>query len=138
LCVINYESLKIQFWKLVLQHNLIKLCPHDMLSFNVLKLHVTNCNGHHFIISGIVHMTSHSCPTNNMLKMIKHDIIVLQIPYRLQSCDQAHSTPHIVCKHFVLQLILESNTLEHIHNNFWTSIQGCYQYSHALNDGWKK
>jgi hypothetical protein len=42
LCIINHESLEIRFWKPVFQHRLIKLCPHDLLSFSVFKLHITN------------------------------------------------------------------------------------------------
>ncbi len=88
LCTINHESLEIQFWKPMLQPNLIKLCPHDLLSFFFLKLHVTNPNGHHFIIGKIVHMTNHyNCLTNNTFHTIKYDLNVLQITYRLHSCD---------------------------------------------------
>jgi hypothetical protein len=77
LCVINQESFEIRFWKPMLQHGLIKLCPHDLLSLSVLKLHVTNCNGHHFTINKIIHMISHSCLTSNMLHMIKDDPSIL-------------------------------------------------------------
>jgi hypothetical protein len=45
----------------------------DLLNFGVLRQHATNCNGHHFTISKIIHMTSHNCPANNTLHMIKHD-----------------------------------------------------------------
>ncbi len=95
LCDINHESFKIQFWKLV-QHCFIKLCPHDMLNFSVLILHVTNCNGHHFTISKIVHMRIHSCLAIKMLHMIKHDPSILQIPCRLHLRDKANSTPHTI------------------------------------------
>ncbi len=83
----------------MLQHSLTKLCPHDMLNFGVLRLYVTNCNGHHFTITRIVHMISHSCPTNNMLHMITHDHNVLQIPYRLHSHDEPCSIPHVIYRH---------------------------------------
>jgi hypothetical protein len=66
----NHESFQIWFWKPMLQHCLIKLCPHELLNFDVLKLHVTNHNNHHFIIERIIHMTSHSCLANNTLHMI--------------------------------------------------------------------
>ncbi len=59
LWAISHESLEIQFWKPMLQHHFIKLYPCDLLSFGFLNLHVTNCNGHHFIIGKIVHMTKH-------------------------------------------------------------------------------
>jgi hypothetical protein len=98
LCDISHESFKFWFWKLV-QHHLIKFFPHDLLSFSVLKLHVTNRNGHHFTIRKIVHMKSHSCSTINTLHMIKHDPSVLQIPYRLHLRDKASSITHIVYQH---------------------------------------
>jgi hypothetical protein len=93
LCVISHESLEILFCKHVLQHGLIKLCPQYLLSFNVFKLHVTSCNGHHFTISKIVHMTSHSCLANNMLHMINMIQAFLQIPSKLHSHDDASSIP---------------------------------------------
>jgi hypothetical protein len=115
LCDISHESFKIQFWKLV-QHHLIKLCPHDLLSFSVLKLHVTNHNGHHFIISKIVHMRSHSCPTINMLHMIKHDPSVLQIPYRLHLRDKASSTPHTIYQHLENENLMSYTCLKKQHS----------------------
>ncbi len=81
----------------------------DLLNFGVLELHVTNYNGHHFTISKIVYMTSHSCPTSNTLHMIKHDPSILQIPYRLHSCDQVRSILHIVYKHLENENLLSYN-----------------------------
>jgi hypothetical protein len=81
------------------RHCFIKLCPHDLLNVDVLKLHVTNHYGHHFMISRIVHMTSHSSLASNMFDMIKHDPNFMQIPYKLHSCDKAQSTPHIIYRH---------------------------------------
>ncbi len=83
----------------MLLHHVIELCPHYLLSLHVLKLHVTNYNGHHFVIGQIVHMTSHNCPTSHTLHMIKHDPSILQIPCRLHSCDKTHSIPHIIYGH---------------------------------------
>jgi hypothetical protein len=99
LCAISHESLEIGFWKLVLQHHFIKHYPHKSLNFGVFMLHITNCYGQHFIIGRIVHMTSHSCPISNTLHMIKHDLSVLQIPYRLHSCDKVNSTPDTIYRH---------------------------------------
>jgi hypothetical protein len=56
LCVINHESLEIGFWKLVLQHHFIKLCPHKSLNSTILKLHIANNYGQHLTIDKIVHM----------------------------------------------------------------------------------
>jgi len=109
LCTINHESLEIGFCKLVLQHHFIKLCAHKSLSFNLLRLHITNNYGQHFIINKIVHMTSHSCPTNNMLHMIKHDPSILQIPCKLHSCDEANSTPIIIFGHLENEHLLSIN-----------------------------
>ncbi len=99
LCIINHKSLEIWFWKIMLLHHVIELFPHYLLSLHVLKLYVTNLNGCHFTICRIIHMTSHSCPTSHTLHMIKHDPNILQIPYRLHSCDKTCSTPHIIYGH---------------------------------------
>ncbi len=93
----------------MLLYCLIKLCPHDLLNFNVFKLHVTNHNGHHFTINNIIHMTSHCCPTNNTFHMIKHDPNVLQIPCRLHSHDKACSTPRTIYRHFENENLLSYN-----------------------------
>jgi hypothetical protein len=95
----------------MLQHGLIKLFPHDLLSFAILRLHVTNHNGHHFIINRIVHMTSHSCPASNTFHMIKHDPNVLQIPSRLHSHDEGRSTPHTIYQHFENVNLLSYNLI---------------------------
>jgi len=115
-CAINHESLKIWFRKLMLQHHLIKLCLHDLLSFGVLKLHVTNHNGHQFTIGRIVHMTSCNCLASNTLHMIKHDPNVMQILYKLHLWrGLLHSPRHLSIswkwKPFILQLVLGSNIL---------------------------
>jgi hypothetical protein len=39
----------------MLQHHFIKFYPHKSLNFNVFRLHITNCYGHHFTIGRIVH-----------------------------------------------------------------------------------
>jgi len=92
----------------VLLHCVIELCPHYLLSLHVLRMYVTNLNGHHFAIGRIVHMTSHSCPTSHTLHMIKHANI-LQTPYRLHSCDKICSTPHIVYGHLRNEHLLFKN-----------------------------
>jgi len=96
LCIINHESFETWFWKTMFQHRFIKFCPHDLLNFNVLKLHVTNHYGHHFTISKTMNMANHNYLASNMLHIIKHDPRVLQIPYRLHLCEKAHFTPHTI------------------------------------------
>jgi hypothetical protein len=93
----------------VLLHRVVELCPHYLLNLHVLKLYVTNRNGHHLVIGRIIHMTSHSCPTNHMLHMIKHDLNILQIPYRLHLCDKTCSTPHIIYGHLENEHLLFKN-----------------------------
>jgi len=93
LCVISHESLEIGFWKPILQQCFIKLCPHKSLNFNVFKLHITNNYGQHFTIDMIVHMTSHSCPPNNTLHMIKHDLNILQIWRTPNSLKDSNVSP---------------------------------------------
>ncbi len=105
----SHESFIIWFWKPMLQHCLIKLCPHDLLNFSVLKLHVTNHNGHQFTIGRIVHMTSCSCLINHTLHMIKHNPNVLQILCKLHSCDEACSTPLAIYRHLENESLLFYN-----------------------------
>jgi hypothetical protein len=90
-------------------------------------------------------MISHSCPTSHTLHMIKHDPSILQIPYKLHSCHKTCSTPRTGSlwtfwkwTPFVLELVQGNNILKCSHINSWTSIQGCYQYNHHLDNVWKK
>jgi hypothetical protein len=106
---ISHEYFKIWFWKPMFQYCLIKLCPHDLLRFGVLKPHVTNHNGHQFTIGRIVYMTSCRYLTNNMFHMIKHDLKVVQIPCKLHSCDEARSTPHAIYRHLENESLLFYN-----------------------------
>jgi hypothetical protein len=54
-------------------------------------------------------MISHSCSTNNTFHMIKHDPNVLQIPFRLHSCDKANSTPDTIYRHLENEHLLSMN-----------------------------
>jgi hypothetical protein len=54
-------------------------------------------------------MTSHSCPANNMLHMIKHDPNVLYIPCRLHLCDEVDSTFDTIYQHFENEHLLSMN-----------------------------
>jgi hypothetical protein len=114
LCVINHESFEIWFWKIVLLHHVIVFCPHYLLSLHVFRLHVTNRNGHHFAIGWIVHMTSHNCLTNHMFHMTKHDPNILQIPYKLHSCDKIHSITHTIYGHLENEHLLSKNLSKEI------------------------
>ncbi len=90
-------------------HYVIELFPRCLLSLHVFGLHVTNHNGNHFVVGRIVHMRSHSCLTSYMLHMIKHDLSILQIPYKLHSCDKTHSTPHTIYGHLETKHLLSKN-----------------------------
>jgi len=57
----------------------------------------------------VVHVTSHNCPTNNTLHMIKHDPSVLQIPFTLHSHDGVCSIPHAIYQHFENENLLSYN-----------------------------
>jgi len=78
-------------------------------NFHVPKLHVINLNGHHFATSWIIHMTNHNYPMSLMLHMIKHDPSILQIPYKLHSCDKTHYTPHTIYRHLENEHLLSKN-----------------------------
>jgi hypothetical protein len=54
-------------------------------------------------------MTSHSCPAINTLHMTKHDPSILQIPYRLHSCDQVRSILHTAYRHLENENLLSYN-----------------------------
>ncbi len=95
----------------MLQHHFIKFFPHKLLNFDVLILHITNNYGQHFTINTIIHMTSHSCPTNNTLHMIKHDPNILQIPCRLHLCDEADSILDTIYGHLENEHLLSINSL---------------------------
>jgi hypothetical protein len=41
--------------------------------------------------------------------MIKHDLNILQIPYRLHLCDKTHSTPHTIYGHLENEHLLSKN-----------------------------
>jgi len=131
--IIQNKTFKIPLAAIEVMYGLIKLCPHDLLSFSVLILHVTNHNGHHCIISKIVHMTSHSCPTNNMLHMIKHDPNILQIPSKLHSHDKVCSTPHTMYWHLENENLLsynltwEATLLDVVIATFW------FQFKDVIN-----
>jgi hypothetical protein len=98
----------------MLLHHVIELCPHYLLSLHVHKHHVTNNNGHQFVIGYIINMTSHSCPTNHTLHMIKHDPNYLQIPYRMHSCDKICSTSHTIYGHLENEHVLFKNLSKEI------------------------
>jgi hypothetical protein len=120
----------------VFYHCFIKLCPHKSLNFCSLILHITNNYGQHFIIDKIKHMTSHSCPTNNMLHIIMHSANPLQVAFMWWGWFHFwhHLSTFWKWTHFVHELVLGSNILGCYHIDSWTSIQVCYQYSHLLND----
>jgi hypothetical protein len=83
----------------MLEHCVVKLCPHDLLCFGVFLLHVTNCNGHDFAISWIINMASHHCLNNDMHDMVKHNPKVFQFTAWLHSYNKRHSTPNPIDRH---------------------------------------
>ncbi len=119
----------------MLLHHVIEFFPHYLLNLHVLILHVTNQNGHHFAVCRIVHMTSHSCPTNHMLHMIKHDPSILQIPCKLHSCHKTHSTPHTIYEHLENEHLLSKNlSTQIIFLDIVISTLG-FQFKDAINVG---
>ncbi len=97
--VIRHESFETGFNIPVFEHRSVELCPHYLLCFYVFELHVANCNGHDFVISRIINMTGHYCPTNDSFYMVKHDPWVFQITPRLHSCNKPNSAPNLVDEH---------------------------------------
>jgi hypothetical protein len=93
----------------MLLHRVIELFPHYLLNFHVLRLHVTNRNGHHFVVGRIIHITNYSYPTNRMFHMIKYDPSILQIPCKLHSCDKTCFAPHIIYGHLENEHLLSNN-----------------------------
>jgi hypothetical protein len=107
--LLTMNPLKLGFGNSYFQHCLIKFCPHKSLNFGVFKLHITNHYGHHLTIGKIMHMISHSCPTNNTLHMIKRDQCVLQARCMLHSCEKVDSTPNTIYRHLKIKHLLSLN-----------------------------
>jgi hypothetical protein len=49
-----------------------------------------------------------------MLHMIKHDLSVLQTPYKLHLCDEVDSIPIIVYQHFENEIFLSMNLFSEV------------------------
>jgi hypothetical protein len=92
LCIICHEPFEIRVYKTKLEHHFVLFCPHDTLSFCGFKLHVTNCNGEHFVVHQVINMTSHGGPFLNTFDMIKHQPTILQITTRLHAPHQINPT----------------------------------------------
>jgi hypothetical protein len=99
-CIIRHEPFEIRVYKTKTKHHLVQFCPHDTLSFCGFRLHVANCNGEHFIVHGVVKMTSHAGRLLNMLDMIKHQPTILQITIRLHAPHQINPACWPIERHF--------------------------------------
>ncbi len=80
LCIVRNESFEVWFTIVMFDHCFIELCPHNLLCFNVFKLHVANYNGHDFVICYIIYMANHCCLANDAFDMVKYGPNVFQIP----------------------------------------------------------
>jgi hypothetical protein len=87
LCIVCNESFEVWFTIVMFDHCFVDFCPHDLLCFDVFKLHVTNYNGHDFVICYIVYMANHYYLANDTFDMVKYDPKSLQISPRLHSCN---------------------------------------------------
>jgi hypothetical protein len=99
LCIVHNESFEVWFTIILFDHCVVELCPHDLLCFNVFKLHVANCNGHDFVICYIIYMANHCCLANDAFDMIKYDPKSLQIFPKLHLCIHVHSIPNPIKQH---------------------------------------
>jgi len=109
LCTICHEPFEIGVCKTKPEHHVVHFCPHDTLNFCGFKLHVTNCNGEHFVIQQVLNMTSHGGPFLNMLDMIKHQPTILQITIRLHAPHQINPTCWPIKRHFKHKHLLPSH-----------------------------
>jgi hypothetical protein len=91
MCTIHDEPFEIGVCNTKFEHHLIQFFPHDTHSFCGFNLHVANCNVEHFVVHGVVNMTSHGDPFLNMLNMIKHQPKFLQITTRLHAPHQINA-----------------------------------------------
>lgn len=99
LCIVHNESFEVWFTILMFDHFFVELCPHDLLCFDVFKLHVANYNGHDFVICYIIYMANHCYLTNDAFDMVKYDPKILRISPRLHSCNQVHSIANPIKQH---------------------------------------
>jgi hypothetical protein len=102
----HHESLETGFNILVFEHCAIEFCPHDLLCFDVFRLHVAKCNGHDFVISWIINMIGHYCPIGNSLHMVKLDQRAFQITIKLHLCNKSNSIPNPVNGHLEKNYLL--------------------------------
>jgi hypothetical protein len=58
-------------------HCFIDFFPHDLLCFDVFKLHVVIYNGLDFVICYIIYMANNSCLANDAFDMVKYDPKIL-------------------------------------------------------------
>jgi hypothetical protein len=70
--IVYHESFEIWFGKFMFDHCVVWLCSHNLLHFNVFKLHVANYNGHDFVIGQIIYLASYCCLVGNTFNTIKH------------------------------------------------------------------
>jgi len=92
LCIICHEPFEIGVYKTKHEHHVVRFCSYDTLSFCGFILHVTNCNGEHFVVHRVINMTNHGDPFLNMLDMIKHQPTIMQITTRLHVPHQINPT----------------------------------------------
>jgi hypothetical protein len=110
---------------------IIKFCPHDLLCFDVFKLHIRNSNVHDFVISQIIYMANHCCLVGEVLDMVKHDIRIHQISpsyiYMQQGlfCSQPCQLTSWKWRSSNQFFFLEINIHKCNGKISWISIQGC-------------
>jgi hypothetical protein len=96
---VRHEAFEVGILHAVLCHEIVEFSPHDTLDLRVLRLHVTDGNGHDLAIRCIVHVTRHCGPFLDMLDMVKYESSVLEISSWLHALDEVHTTSRSVYQH---------------------------------------
>jgi hypothetical protein len=99
LCTVRHEAFEVGILDAVLCHEIVEFSPHDTLDLRVLRLHVTDGDGHDLAIRCIVHVTRDCGPFFDMLDMVKHEPSVLEISSWLHVLDEVHTTSRFVFQH---------------------------------------
>ena len=83
LSIASHKSREIDILYAVLLHNKEHRSLHFFLVLCHLRLHMTYIDGHNFTMHIVTHMNSKSCPTANLLHMVKHDELQCKVAPRL-------------------------------------------------------
>ena len=74
---LGHESFKLRMENFVSSHDMIEIFPKYHLSILVFRLEVVVENGHHPLISQVIHVACHCCPIVDVFHIIRYDPYML-------------------------------------------------------------